>query len=113
MLHIIWFFYALCSIALVLYLVDHMLSKEIGDKDKRIILNDGWTISINDTLYEDVELDDFRFKPISKGDKIVLTRILPEEWSFNEAALCFHINSQTTVDMFVDEQRFMNMDMRG
>jgi len=55
--------------ALVLYLVEHMLSKEIGAKDKRISLNDAWTISINDTLYEDVELDDFRFKPISKGDK--------------------------------------------
>lgn len=90
--------------ALVLFLVDHMLSKEMDDKDKKIILNDGWKILINDTLYEDMALDEIRFKPIRKGDKIILTRKLPEEWRFNEAALCFHIR-QTTVDMFVDEQK--------
>lgn len=103
-IQIIWFFYALCSIALVLYLIDHMLSKEITDKEKRLILEDGWTVSINDTQYEDVILAELRFEPMNKGDKVVLTKKLPEEWKFEEATLCFHIR-QTTVDMYVDGQR--------
>ncbi len=103
-IQIIWFFYALCSIALVLYLIDHMFSKEIADKEKRLILEDGWTVTINDTQYEDVILDELRFKPLNKGDKVVLTKKLPEEWKFEETALCFHIR-QTTVDMYVDGQR--------
>jgi large subunit ribosomal protein L23 len=81
-----------------------MLSKEITDKEKRLILEDGWTVLINDTQYEDVILDELRFKPMNKGDKVVLTKKLPEEWKFKRPALCLHIR-QTTVDMFVDGQR--------
>lgn len=81
-----------------------MFSKEIADKEKRIILEDGWTVSINGTQYEDVILNELRFKPMNKGDKVVLTKKLPEEWKFEETALCFHVR-QTTVDMFVDGQR--------
>lgn len=103
-IQIIWFIYALCSIALVLYLIDYMLSKGITDKEKRLVLESGWTVSINGTQHEDVILDEFRFEPVNKGDKIVLTKMLPQEWSFDEASLCFHVR-QTTVDMFVDDQR--------
>lgn len=103
-IQIIWFFYALCSIALVLYLIDHMFSKEIADKEKRLVLEDGWTVSINGTQYDDVILDELRFETVSKGDKVVLTKILPQQWRFEEAALCFHVR-QTTVDMFVDGQK--------
>jgi len=45
-----------------------MLSKEITDKEKRLILEDGWTVSINDTQYEDVILEELHFKPMNKGD---------------------------------------------
>ena len=103
-IQIIWFFYALCSIALVLYLIDHMFSKEIADKGKRLILEDDWTVSINGTQYDDVILDELRFEPLNKGDKVVMTKNLPEEWKFEETALCFHVR-QTTVDMYVDGQR--------
>ena len=63
-IQIIWFFYALCSIALVLYLIDHMFSKEIEDKEKRLVLEDGWTVSINGTQYDDVILDELRFEKL-------------------------------------------------
>lgn len=103
-IRVIWFFYALCSMALVLYLVDHMLSKELVDKEKRLILDAGWNVSINDTQYENVVLEELHFKPVTKGDKIVMTKLLPEEWKFEEATMCLHIR-QTTVDLFVDGQK--------
>lgn len=103
-LQIIWFCYALCSVVFVLYLLDHMFSKELNNAGNRIVLNDGWTVLINDTRYEDVVLDDLRFRPLSKGDKVVLTGRLPEEWDYVEPMICFHIR-QSVVDMYVDNQK--------
>lgn len=103
-LQVIWFCYALFSVVFVLYLLDHMFSKELADEGKRLVLNNGWDVLVNDTRCKDVALDELRFKPLSKGDKVVLTATLPEEWDYAEPVICFHIR-QTTVDMYVDDQK--------
>ncbi len=103
-IQVIWFFYALCSLLLVLYLVDHTLSKELQVKERQLVLESGWDVLINDIQYENVVLDELHFKPVIKGDRIILTKMLPKEWEFEEPALCFHIR-QTTIDIFVDNQK--------
>lgn len=103
LIQIILFCYALCSVALVLYLLDHMFSKELSEDGKKIVLSDGWNVLVNDYLYEDVNLDELRFDPLSKGDRVVLSKTLPMEWRYVEPMLCFHIR-QTTVDMYIDNQ---------
>lgn len=99
----IWVIYALLSMVLVLYLSDHLLTKDLDDISDKIILDDNWDININNEHYENVNLKTFRFDSVGKGDKIIMKTTLPDTWKFEETALCIHIR-QTTVDMFVNDE---------
>lgn len=102
-IRVIWVIYAVFSLILVFFLADNLLTKELDNTSAKIELDDKWNISINNDSYENVNLKEFRFSPVNKGDKIVMTNILPKEWDFVETALCIHIR-QTTVNMFVDDE---------
>lgn len=62
------FFIVLCNILSVTKLDETNYSK----------LSSGWKIEINDTVYEDVALDDFVFPSLNKGDVLKMTCKLPE-----------------------------------
>lgn len=44
------------------------------------VLNNGWHIEINDTVYEDVSLGDFLFPSVDEGDEIKMSCSLPREY---------------------------------
>lgn len=102
-LGIIWIVYAIISIIYWLPKVDHMLSKDYPEVSKHVSLDDSWEIEMNDSVYQNVSLEDFRFEAVEKGDKIIMQRTLPEDWHIVEGALRLHIR-QSAVKMYIDDE---------
>lgn len=71
------------------------------DKEDYIELTDGWTVTINDTVYEDVDLDTFTFDVVKKGDVIVLTRVM--DCSIDMSPILWIYSDYTTLDVTVDD----------
>lgn len=44
------------------------------DPNNKVILNDGWEVQINDSLYEDVDLREFKFRNLKDGDMVTLRK---------------------------------------
>ncbi|MBQ1193354.1 MAG: GGDEF domain-containing protein [Lachnospiraceae bacterium] len=99
----IWVGYAVFSMFLVVYLANNLLCKDIMNVSNRLILNDNWNISINDTEYNNVALDSVKFDAVEKGDIILMETTLPKDWNFGQAALCIH-NRHTALSMFIDDE---------
>ena len=103
LLKIVWIVYALFSIAIIIYLTDYMFRKDLDAVSDKVMITENWDITIDDTLYEDVSLDNFHIDVADKGMTITMETTLPSDWDFVEPALCFHVR-QTTVDMFINNQ---------
>lgn len=97
----VWIIYGLASILLVLYLVNDLVCNDIMKVSKRLVLNDNWNVTVNETTYENVALDEFSFDVIMKGDKVILERIIPTDYQYKEASICIQ-NPHTYVRMYVD-----------
>ena len=80
----IWRVYVVISIFVVIYLVDHMICKDILEISKRIALKEQWTVVVNGQQYDNVILDEMKFEHVKKGDKVILERMLPAEWEYRE-----------------------------
>ncbi|MBD5508882.1 MAG: GGDEF domain-containing protein [Lachnospiraceae bacterium] len=93
--------YAFLSVCFTTMAIDHLLAKEYPDISHCVTLNDSWDITINDTLYPDVSLDDFHFDRVNKGDIITMTTPLPESLISSENALLLHTR-QCAVNVYVD-----------
>ena len=98
----LWIVYALFSIAIVLYLANNLVCKDMMNVSNRIVLNNGWDITINGESYSDVALDSFLFETVEKGDKIEMETKLPDDWGYKQAVLCVH-NRHTTMSMYIDD----------
>lgn len=117
---IAWIVYAIASMLFVMILLNHLISSGMDNVSEKVTLNGKWDVSINDTVYEAVTLESFRFQPVDKDDVVVLTTVLPNEWELREPALCMTI-AQTVVDMYVDgvhiysygHERYENKDTVG
>ena len=80
--------YTLLSIGAIVYFADHLLTKDM-DNQPTTVLNDNWTITINDTTYENVSLDSFKFDALDKGDTIIMETTLPNNLNYKSSALTF------------------------
>ena len=98
----IWRVYVVISIFVVIYLVDHMICKDILEVSERIALKEQWTVVVNGQQYDNVILDEMKFEHVKKGDKVILERMLPAEWEYREAVLCIN-NIHTTLSMYIDD----------
>ena len=75
--------------------------KQTGRDGEVILLNEGWTIGVNETEYENQALDEYKFHAtLEKGDRVFLKRYLPEVLE-GAYTLYFSI-SHSAVDVVVD-----------
>lgn len=94
--------YALFSIVAVLIFADMQLCSNL--KNIQVLdLNGSWNVVINDTSYENVSLDSFRFKPLQKGSTITLETTLPDDWDYIQPALSIHI-CHSILEMYIDDE---------
>lgn len=75
----------------------------MDEVSNRLILNDGWEVSINNKEYKDISIDKFEFDTVTKGDKVVLETTLPNDWIYKEAGICIS-NKHTVVRMYIDDK---------
>ena len=100
-LRVIWIIYALCSIFVIVYLLNNLVISGFDNVDKKYVLNEHWNIWINEESYTDVSLNTLHFDAVDKGDIIVMKTSLPSKWLIQEPALCIPIN-HTMLDVYVD-----------
>lgn len=102
-LKVAWILYVLLSIVFWLPRVDQLLCKDYQTISKHVSLDEQWDILINDSAYHDITLTNFQFPSVNKDDKIIMERVLPDDWGIVEGALRLHIR-QTAVKMYIDDE---------
>lgn len=103
-LKVVWILFALISILIWLPQTDHLLSQDYPLISQHISIDENWEIMINDSVYHNASLDDFYFETVSKGDIIVMQRMLPDNWNMDEGALRLHIR-QSAVKIYIDDEQ--------
>ena len=90
-LQVVWLVYAVLSISILLPKADDLLCKDYQEVSKHVLLDKHWDIEIDNQVYTDVSLNDFKFLAVEKGDIVIMQRQLPKDWDMVEAALRLHI----------------------
>lgn len=99
----IWILYAIISFFIWYPKTDQLLCKDYDEVSKYVSLDDGWNVRINEEEYENVTLTEFNFAPLDKGDILVMSRTLPEDWEITEACLRFDI-CHSRVNMYIEDE---------
>lgn len=115
-----WIFYALASVVITVFNADRLITKDYKETSVYVPLDDSWDIIINDNVYSNINIEDFRFDTASKGDIIVMYKKLPEDWDIPEGTLRIH-TKQSAVKIYIDDNlvydyghgRFMNGKTTG
>lgn len=97
----IWFIYAIFSLFLVLYLLNYVIGNTLSEK----YTLKNWNVTINDTHYNNVQLDTLRFKAVSKGDNIIMTTVLPEHSELISPSIYIPIQ-HSSVSACIDDKLF-------
>jgi len=63
--------------------------------------NDGWTIEVDDTTYENQSIDDFSMEEVAPGDSVVLTNTFGTNLTNKHLSLAFY-TYQSTVTAYID-----------
>ena len=91
-------FYLIVTFVVVVITV--LFSSFSYDAKDYVDLNEGWYVEIEDQVYENVSLGDFTFKPVNRGEKIVLSyEIMPEDLVDNPMLEFYSCHS--TVDVYL------------
>lgn len=96
-----WVCYVLLSIALVLFLLNRLVSEQKDNLAPRMILEKSWDVTVQGETQRNIDLNSFRCYGLYRGDVLELTTVLPEEWDYKAPVLCVPI-VQTVVDVYVD-----------
>ena len=100
----LWIAYAVFSIALVLFLIDRMICKDIMNVSNRYLLEEGWTITVNDNSYQNIDIDDFCISSsVDNGDVIVLEKVIPSDYEFEQAVLVV-FSRHSAMSLYVDDE---------
>lgn len=97
----LWFAYSLISVFIVLLFINNLICSDIDKTSDRLFIDDGWVITINDKVYTNVNLNDFKINSLQSGDAISMSRTLPEEWNYTEPALYFFVR-HSALDISID-----------
>lgn len=90
--HIILFLFAAAML-----IITYLSMDKRENTDSFIKLSTGWTVKVNNDIYENVDLDEFRFPVTNKGDWIVVAGVLPEDFPGNQTMRIHMIHSYTRV----------------
>ncbi|MCM1185116.1 MAG: GGDEF domain-containing protein [Lachnoclostridium sp.] len=103
-LRVLWILFLLGSVIIWLPKMDGMLSKDYQQISDYVSLDDHWEITVNGEVYHDVSLEGFLFDSVKKGEEIVMTRVLPEDWNVTEGVLRF-TTRHCAVRVYMDDEQ--------
>jgi diguanylate cyclase (GGDEF)-like protein len=99
----LWIIYAIFSIILVLFLIDRLICKDITNVSNRYMLDKDWNITVNDKIYNNVNIDDFIVKNTKKQDTIVLEKYISDDYNFEQPVLVF-FSRHSAISAYVDNE---------
>ena len=101
-------------LALFLFGMGWFMKGEKIDKSNYLPLNEHWHVEINDTIYEDVTLDDFLFPAVNKGDTLKMSCVLPDQDSIANPVLRFY-TIHSDIEIWCDDENIYSygQDLRG
>lgn len=102
-LKFLWIAYAIFSILLVVFLADRLITKDLDTASDRILLEKNWTVHINNTQYNNVDLNSFRFPAVQKGDLVTMIKTLPDNLSYGQPTLSLHIR-QSATNIYINDE---------
>lgn len=102
-LKVLWVLYVIASIVIWLPKVDQLLTKNYASVSEYVDLDDSWEITINEDSYQDVTLHDFQFPAVGRGDRITMSRVLPDDWEIAEGVLRLYTR-HSAVRVFIDNE---------
>lgn len=100
-LKLVWILYIIINIIVWIPVIDGLFTSDYESTSNCVSLNGNWDVMINNEVYHNVSLNDFRFEAVDAGDKIVMERILPSYWDIVEGTLRLHIR-HSAVRMYID-----------
>ena len=83
---------------------NHLVSEELQ------FLNEGWTVRINEKQYENVDLSDFSFNILSRGDVLTMTTTLPE---FEEGKCLTMKNNRAWLEVFQKNTHYLSTKLKN
>lgn len=101
-------------LALFLFGMGWFMKGEKIDKSNYLPLNEHWHVEINDTIYEDVTLDDFLFPAVNKGDTVKMSYVLTDQDSIANPVLRFY-TIHSDIEIWCDGKNIYSygQDLRG
>lgn len=103
-LKIIWILFALTGLAVCIPGIDRLITKDYTAISDYMALADAWDITINGHVYENVDLTDFHFPAVRKGDVVTMQCVLPSDWGLVEGAMRFYVR-HSAVRMYVEDEQ--------
>ena len=70
---------------------------------EEIRLNDGWTVTVNESTYRDVDLQNFSFPVVGKGDSLSMTTTLPT--GLEKATTLRLLTYLSVVNVYIDDSQ--------
>lgn len=87
----------LLIVGCLLAIIALLMSGTGRNKEHYVSMEDDWKVTINDTQYETVVLESFRFPILKKQDIVKLEHVLPEDTIQNPVLAVYNIHSDVTV----------------
>lgn len=84
--------------------LNEMIMRDFDEISKFEYLDDCLDAEINGKLYENVSAADFKFDSLQKGETVVMSRTLPDDWSIKNGCLRVYVR-HCTVQVFIDNER--------
>ena len=103
LLRALWILFAVLSIVFWVPKIDQMLTKDYDLITDFVSLDDSWNITINDDIFQNVSLSDFRFPAVQKGSQVIMQRELPEGWEPVEGVLRLSVR-HSAAKVFIDDE---------
>ena len=72
-----YYFMVMAALLLIMVIPVIMATTEKNVESKDIVLDDRWTVTVNDKVYKDVTLSKFRFDMCDRGDILTFEHVIP------------------------------------
>ena len=97
-----YYFMVMAVLLLIMVIPVIMTTTEKNVESNDIVLDDRWTVTVNDKVYKDVTLSKFRFDMCNRGDVLTFEHVIPRYDTTDDPTInlySIHAAVKVSVDM--------------
>lgn len=99
----IYYFMIMIVLLLIMVIPVVMATTEKNVESNDVVLDDRWTVTVNDKVYKDVTLSTFRFDMCNRGDVVTFEHVIPRYDTTNDPTINLY-SIHATVKVSVDNE---------